>query len=43
MLPDNALFLALPGSGKNSWVRWRWQCPTLVRQTFVEWRVHRRS
>ena len=24
-------------SGKKSWVRWRWQCPTFIRQTFVEW------
>jgi transposase len=24
-------------SGKKSWVRWRWQCPTFLRQTFVEW------
>ena len=24
-------------SGKKSWVRRRWQCPTLIRQTFVEW------
>ena len=24
-------------SGKKSWVHWRWQCPTFVRQTFVEW------
>ena len=23
-------------SGKKSWVRWRWQCPTFIRQTFVE-------
>jgi len=31
-------------SGKKSWVHWRWQCPTFVRQTFVEWAaktVHR--
>ncbi|MGO4522975.1 IS110 family transposase [Dyella sp. 2RAF44] len=24
-------------SGKKSWVHWRWQCPTFVCQTFVEW------
>jgi transposase len=24
-------------SGKTTWVRWRWQCPTFMRQTFVEW------
>jgi transposase len=24
-------------SGKSSWVHWRWQCPTFLRQTFVEW------
>jgi transposase len=24
-------------SGKKSWVHWRLQCPTLLRQTFVEW------
>jgi transposase len=24
-------------SGKKTWVRWRWQCPTFMRQTFVEW------
>lgn len=24
-------------SGKKSWVHWRWQCPTFVRQTFTEW------
>jgi transposase len=24
-------------SGKKSWVHWRWQCPTFVRQTFIEW------
>jgi transposase len=23
-------------SGKKSWVHWRWQCPTFLRQTFVE-------
>jgi hypothetical protein len=27
----------LPGSSKKSWVHWRWQCSTAVRQTFVEW------
>ena len=75
MLPDYALFSALPGagphlaprllaafgeqrerfrsaqelqrysgiapvterSGKKCWVHWRWQCPTFLRQTFVEW------
>ncbi len=24
-------------SGKTTWVHWRWQCSTFVRQTFVEW------
>jgi transposase len=24
-------------SGKSEWVRWRWQCPTFMRQTFVDW------
>ncbi len=24
-------------SGKKHWVRWRWQYPTFLRQTFVEW------
>ena len=24
-------------SGKQSWVHWRFQCPTFLRQTFVEW------
>lgn len=24
-------------SGKKSWVHWRWQCPTFLRQTMVEW------
>jgi transposase len=24
-------------SGKKNWVHWRWQCPTFIRQTFVEW------
>lgn len=24
-------------SGNNTWVHWRWQCPTFLRQTFVEW------
>ena len=24
-------------SGNKHWVHWRWQCPTFVRQTFVEW------
>ncbi len=24
-------------SGRKSWVHWRWQCPTFLRQTFVEW------
>jgi hypothetical protein len=23
--------------GKKSWVHWRLQCPTFLRQTFVEW------
>lgn len=24
-------------SGKSTWVHWRLQCPTFIRQTFVEW------
>lgn len=24
-------------SGKKHWVHWRWECPTFLRQTFVEW------
>jgi transposase len=24
-------------SGNKTWVHWRWQCPTCLRQTFVEW------
>lgn len=24
-------------SGDSTWVHWRWQCPTFMRQTFVEW------
>jgi transposase len=24
-------------SGKKCWVHWRWQCPTFLRQTLVEW------
>lgn len=24
-------------SGKKHWVHWRWQCPTFLRQTLVEW------
>ena len=24
-------------SGNKSWIHWRWQCPTFLRQTFVEW------
>jgi transposase len=24
-------------SGKKAWVHWRFQCPTFLRQTFVEW------
>ena len=24
-------------SGNSCWVHWRWQCPTFLRQTFVEW------
>ena len=24
-------------SGHKSWVHWRWQCPTFLRQTLVEW------
>ena len=26
-------------SGKKSWVHWRLQCPTFLRQPFVEWAV----
>lgn len=24
-------------SGNKHWVHWRWQCPTFLRQTFIEW------
>ena len=24
-------------SANTTWVHWRWQCPTFLRQTFVEW------
>jgi len=24
-------------SGNKTWVHWRWQCPTFLRQTFVAW------
>jgi len=24
-------------SGESTWIHWRWQCPTFLRQTFVEW------
>ncbi len=24
-------------SGQMTWIHWRWQCPTFLRQTFVEW------
>jgi len=24
-------------SGNSCWIHWRWQCPTFLRQTFVEW------
>ena len=24
-------------SGQQRWIHWRWQCPTFLRQTFVEW------
>jgi transposase len=24
-------------SGNKTWVHWRWQCPTFIRQTIVEW------
>jgi len=24
-------------SGQKQWIHWRWQCPTFMRQTFVEW------
>lgn len=23
--------------GQSTWIHWRWQCPTFLRQTFVEW------
>jgi len=26
-----------PRSGQTTWIHWRWQCPTFLRQTFVEW------
>jgi hypothetical protein len=24
-------------SGQSTWIHWRWQAPTFLRQTFVEW------
>jgi transposase len=27
----------LERSGKKHWIHWRWQCPTFLRQTFVEY------
>ena len=24
-------------SGQKTWIHWRWQCSTFLRQTFVEW------
>jgi transposase len=24
-------------SGQKSWVHWRWQCSTFLRQSFIEW------
>ena len=24
-------------SGNKCWIHWRWQCPTFLRQTFVDW------
>jgi transposase len=27
-------------SGKQSWIHWRWACPTFLRQTFHEWALH---
>jgi transposase len=24
-------------SGNKHWIHWRWQCPTFLRQTFIEW------
>ncbi|MFQ5938325.1 MAG: IS110 family transposase [Acidiferrobacterales bacterium] len=24
-------------SGQQLWIHWRWQCPTFLRQTFIEW------
>ncbi len=24
-------------SGQSTWIHWRWQCPTFLRQTFIEW------
>lgn len=29
--------LVSESSGKQHWVLWRMQCPTFLRQTFVEW------
>jgi len=29
-------------SGQTTWIHWRWQCSTFLRQTFVEW-ARRRS
>ncbi len=29
-------------SGQKSWVHWRWQCSTFLRQTFIEWATHSR-
>jgi transposase len=30
-------------SGKKHWVHWRWQCPTFLRQTFVERAARRKT
>jgi hypothetical protein len=30
-VPEHSTF------SKKSWVHWRWQCPTFLRQTFIEW------
>src|SRR5205823_10465517 len=44
LFPYTTLFRSYAGiapvterSGKKCWVHWRLQCPTFLRQTFVEW------
>ena len=34
MLPEHRLTCQYRN---KSWIHWRWQCPTFLRQTFVEW------